>query len=189
MKIIEAVRLGFVAVIGLAMMGVCIDLFAGSVTYYSGDTPRQYSAILDSTGDTVIFPNDSGGFTTVANNIELGACADMKSLVGSIILDSGTTESGEPAGDSVGYGLLDSAVIRFGTRLGSGAGPHTGDIALDSVNCGGLPCTLWVSHILNDTLLKSDLYIDFVIFDTAQIDSIVGFEINHKIRWNIIGRE
>lgn len=176
-------RLVALTVMGLVM---AVSAYAFS-THFKTQTSYSISAVLDSTGDTVIFPNDSGGWTVASGNIEIGDCDEVRSLIGSIILDSAETSDGTPA--THGYGLLDSAIIRFGTRLGHGGDAYTADIPLDSVNAGSLPCTLWISHIANDTLLKGELYIDYVIFDTSQIDSIETIGATHALRYHLIGRQ
>lgn len=151
-------------------------------TVYKPYTRMAINASVDSTADS-IGNQATQRWVTASANVTLGECYDVRSIIGSIILDSLETSDGTP--EVHGYGLEDSVVIRFGTRLKN----QTGDVVLDSANAAALPCTLWVSHIANDTLFKGELFIEYVVWDSANSDTLEAISPKHYLDWHLIGRQ
>lgn len=171
-------NIGFLAL----FLAISSLAFAFSTTYKTPGDILVKTALVDSSGEYIEVGADSG-YRVIGDTIYLGECKDIRSIIGSIIVDSGETSDGTPA--THGYGLEDSVVIRFGTRLKN----HTGHVVLDSAVKGALPCTLWVSHIANDTLFKDELFLEYEAWDTAQTDTLEDISLTHDVKWNLVGRQ
>lgn len=172
-------------ILGLICFLFVVRLGLSEATQYKNSRRFIITIISDSTADSVGSDDDDQYWiVSPRKQISFGVSNQIRSLIGSIILDSGTTRIGE-VGEH-GYGLKDSSLIRFGTRLKG----HTDELWLDSVNLTSLPGTLWISHIANDTLFKNEILIDYVLFDSGgQADTLEVLGVSHKLRWNLIGRD
>lgn len=170
--------------LGLIVFLLVIRLGISKSIRYTNTSRFVFTVSLDSTADST-GEDDDDQYWIVAprKQISFGVTDEIRSLIGSIILDSGTTRIGE-VGEH-GYGLKDSAMVRFGTRLEG----HTGEFWLDSINVTSLPGTLWVSHIADDTLFKSEILMEYIVFDSGQADTLDILGVSHRLRWNLIGRD
>lgn len=83
-----------------------------------------------------------------------------------------------PSSTANGQGDLDSGYVTLRSRWGGR------NFLIDSLPWTKLPCSLWVSHIASDTLLKHDLWITAHVQDTLS-DSLKTW--TYKVTWDLQG--